>query len=148
MRHSSVGKLRYSLTDGLHTRTPYKLIVEVDPELARFYRGLIPAEFAVRKPKYPPHISLVRNITPPNLDAWGRHEGREIGFEYDGWIYNDETYWWLNILSEDCETIREELGLPKWGYPTLSPDNRHIFHCTIANMKPDPTNPLKENQNG
>ena len=50
-------------------------------------------------------------------------------------VYNDETYYWLNVFCKDLEEIREELGLTKSGDVSLSPDGRHKFHITIGNSK-------------
>ena len=114
---------------------PHKAWVLVDPELARFYRALIPPWIPTNQQRYPAHISFVRKITPANLDVWGKHEGRQVAFQYENVLYNDERYWWLNVVSPDIEAIRTELGMPPVGPTTWSPNNQHRFHCTVANTK-------------
>lgn len=124
----SAGKLQYS-------ENPYKLIVEVDSELADYYRSFIPGSVGLNKPMYAPHISVVRNEIPLNLFAWNKYKERIIFFKYEGEIYNDELYYWLNAYSEDLERIRFELGLPTTSEITRSPDGRHRFHITLGNLK-------------
>ena len=124
---TSQGKLRYSEN---------KLIVEVDKELSRFYFSMIPKYHKVRTQMYAPHISVVRKETPPQTVYWGMHEGEIIDFMYEPWIYNDETYWWLNTFSTRLEDIRFELGLPVSSPYTLPPSGFvKCFHCTLGNTK-------------
>lgn len=122
------GTLHYSLN-------PHRLIVEVDDELASYYRALIPRYYHAHKPMYRAHISLVRKAVPPNMEAWERHVGREVSFQYENVIYYDELYFWLNAYSLELESVRAELGLEPWGDVSLSPDFKHRFHITIANRK-------------
>lgn len=124
----SVGKLIYS-------ENPYKLIVEVGTGLADYYRSLIPKYININKPMYPPHISVVRNEIPIYLSSWNKYKDCSVVFEYEGEIYNDETYYWLNAYSKDLEEIRQQLGLSKTSEITRSPDGRHKFHITLGNLK-------------
>jgi hypothetical protein len=124
----SAGQLQYS-------DNPYKLIVEVDSELADYYRSFVPPVVGLNKPMYPAHISVVRNEIPLNLFAWNKYKDIFIFFEYEGEIYNDELYYWLNAYCEDLEKIRFELGLPETSEITRSPDGRHKFHITLGNLK-------------
>jgi len=48
-------------------RGDFKLIVEVDPGIAVFYRTLIPKSVSIQSPKYTPHITVIRKETPPHL---------------------------------------------------------------------------------
>jgi len=100
----STGTLRYY-------NDPIKLIVEVDPDISRFYYSLIPKYIHANKQMFAPHISVVRKEIPPNMTAWNKYGGHELDFEYDNYIYNDETYYWLNCYSKRLEEIRIELGL-------------------------------------
>ncbi len=125
---TSVGTLRY-------TDEPIKLILEVDPGIGHLYRRLIPAYLNVRQPMWPAHISIVRKRTPPNMEAWGRYEGKQVEFQYESYVYNDELYYWLNCYSEELEAIRVELGLKPYGDVSVSPCGSHRFHCTVGNLK-------------
>lgn len=125
---NSVGTLVYS-------QDPYKLIVDVDDEIGNYYRSLIPKYFKVKKPMYSSHISVVRNEVPPNLNMWGKYQGKEVSFEYEPFIYSDELYYWLNAYSSILEDIRVELGLSNISDITMSPDRKCKFHITIGNTK-------------
>ena len=126
----SVGKLRYS--------GEYRLVVEVDPELARYYRALIPSWLPANRPRWPAHITIVRpeKEVPIHLEYWGKYEGDSVPFLYDPEIKSGKIYYWLNIWCKRLEDIRTELGLPVRSEFTLPPEGFvKCFHCTIANMK-------------
>lgn len=127
---TSVGRLEYSAN-------PYKLIVKVDPEISRYYFYQITqvAHIDLNRQRYAPHISVVRKETPVNLEYWNKYKNLKIIFEYDHYVYNDKTYYWLNVFSEQLESIRKELGLTRVSAITRSPDGRHKFHMTIGNKK-------------
>ena len=130
--HKSQGILRYSIEPNVG----YKLIVEVDREISNYYRSLIPKYIDWLPQKYPPHISVVRHETPPNLEAWDKYDGEKIEFEYPGIIYSGTVYWWLNAFSERLEEIRVELGLPISSMYTRPPEGfDKVFHITLANRK-------------
>jgi len=113
-----------------------KLIVSVDPQLALFYRSLIPKYKNVAGQRYAPHISVVRNEVPPNMNLWGKYEGERILFLYDPIIQNDTLYYWLNVFSVRLEVIRVELGLPVTSPYTKPPDGfLKCFHTTLGNCK-------------
>lgn len=124
----STGKLHYS-------NDPYKLIVEVDQNISDYYRSFIPKYIQVNKQMFNAHISVVRKEVPMYLEYWEKYEGKSLDFEYENFIYNDETYYWLNAYSEELERIRLELGLSGLSEITRSPDRRHKFHITICNLK-------------
>jgi 2'-5' RNA ligase len=126
--YQSIGLLKYS-------NDPIKLIVQVDPDISNLYRSLIPKYFNVKRQMFAPHISVVRNIIPTNMNAWNKYNNKTVLFEYDSVIYNNDTYFWLNVKSKDLEKIRTELGMTPYGDVSLSPDSRHIFHITIGNIK-------------
>jgi len=131
----STGKLVYSDEPLSKPLTPYKLIVEVDPELANFYRNTIPKKFAVNRSKFPPHISVVRKEIPTNIKFWKKYDNKPIEFEYYDYVFNDETYFWLNAYSKELEDIRVELGLTAMSDLTKPPDGSYTFHITITNIK-------------
>ena len=127
MLFQSIGKLKYF-------DNPYKLIVEVDNEIARYYRSFIPKYLKVNKPMYPAHISTVRREIP-NLEFWGKYQGKDINFQYENIICNDEVYYWLGAFSKELQEIRTELGLPITSWITEPPDGLYNFHITIGNTK-------------
>lgn len=126
----SSGPLRYSNTNGL-----YKVIVEVDPEIAAYSRTLIPPAACLNKPKYAPHITVVRGETPPAMSWWGAFEGLSIPFEYSSVVRNDETYYWLPVVAPRLRLVRLMLGLTATHRLTRPPDGLADFHTTVGNTK-------------
>lgn len=129
----SYGPLRYSQEDGQH-----RLVVEVDPELARYYRSFIPKWIDNNKPRWPAHITVVRPFKESvlNVQAWGKYEGEIVHFHYQNYLHTGKVYYWLNIFCKRLEEIRVELGLPVSSPFTLPPEGfLKCFHCTVANLK-------------
>lgn len=128
----SVGTLKYEKIEGYG----FRLVLEIDPGIALFYRSLIPKWYKASSLRARPHITVVRKIAPKNLNLWGKYEGEKVEFWYDPDIKTDGvTYWWLNAYSKRLEEIALELGVcfrhkgkPPEGFDT-------IWHTTIANMK-------------
>ena len=146
--HESTGILRYfspvapGTPETQHTKGPtqfHKLIVEIDPNIAAFYRSLIPKWHDWNVPLYPSHISVVRKEEIPNLDLWGKHEGEEVKFLYSPIVQMGKVYFWLNVFCKRLEEIRVELGLPVSSPYTRPPEGfQKCFHTTIANNKTHP----------
>lgn len=127
--YKSSGILRYF-------DNPYKLWVEVDPELTAFYRSLVPKSVGLKPQRYIPHISVIRKEEIPYIEYWGKYEGEEIVFKYESKIYHGKYYYWLNVYCSRLEEIRAELGLPISSEITRPPDGWHwCFHTTIGNIK-------------
>lgn len=108
------------------------LFVVVDPEIARLYRSMIPKSIKLNKPRFHPHITVVRNevISLP-LDL----RNKQIDFDYSPIICHDNTYWWLNVVCDYLKQVRLELGLEETSPWTRPPDDSDFFHCTIGNTK-------------
>ncbi len=114
---------------------PLKVVLLIDRGIYDYYRSLIPRYKSPNPQRYPPHVSVVRNETP-RLDHFGRHEGLEVEFEYDGIVREGSVYFWLNVFSTRLEEIRVELGLPVSSEFTLPPEGfTKCFHTTIGNKK-------------
>ena len=115
----------------------WRLALEIDQQLADYYRSLIPKWFRSQRPRWSAHVTVVRpeKEVPVNKEFWNKYKGEIINFEYSPYIHEDDYYYWINVYSTKLEEIRRELGLhmktsfnPPVGY-TKS------FHCTIANKK-------------
>jgi hypothetical protein len=123
--HKSTGILRYG--------PDIRAIVEIDRNIGKYYRSLIPKYCFVRVPMYHPHITVVRlkKESPSNLVNWGKYEGELIEFEYSGIIKFDGKYYYLDAYSDRIGKIREELGLSfyRMGFDS--------YHITIGNAKVD-----------
>ena len=128
----SSGTLRYSYEDG------YKVIVEIDDDLARYYYSLIPKYYRIQRPRYKPHVTVVRvkQEMPTQLKYWGNYEGDTIVLRYSGDIRFDNDYYWFPVWSTELEKIRRELGLSDTSRILKPPTGfKKNFHCTIANTK-------------
>lgn len=115
-----------------------KVVAEIDQEIGKYYRNLIPKYYCVKSQAYSAHITIVRlnKETPKNLENWLKYEGKKISYYYSPIIQNDDKYFWLNAYSEEIGAIREELGLPKFRDDTLFGGvKRNEYHITIGNVK-------------
>ena len=131
----SVGVLKYNQSRSTGT---YWLVVEIDPEITRYYRALIPKSIRSNKQMYAPHITVVREAkeTPVNLEHWGKYQGEEVEFEYSHEVQFSENYVWLNVWCQRLEEIRLELGMPVDSPFTRPPDGyAKTFHTTLGNFK-------------
>ncbi len=124
------GKLHYDDTDG------FRITLTVGQDLADYYYSTIPKYLRSWKPRWPPHITVVRPEygMPPKLRYWGDYEGHEVEFIYDYHILEGNGYYWLNCWSKRLEEIQDELGLPKIiSKYTLRPSGfDKTFHITIG----------------
>ena len=127
---TSKGGIRYDSS----TSYPYRVIVEVNPEIARFARSLIPLYLPFNYPKYPPHISVVRKEIL-NLEAWKKlpFVDEEVEFSYSPEVQMDETYYWLRVFCPKLSELRVALGLSPCRF--MAPEGEAVFHITIANRK-------------
>jgi hypothetical protein len=129
--HESQGIIHYSVDPLIG----HKLYVEIDPGIARLAHALIPKGMRPNKPRYAPHISVIRKEAVPKLDIWGRYEGAPVTFWYGSRIHYDNVYFWLRVLSPTLMFVRRELGLPSLSKFARPPDNASCFHTTVANCK-------------
>jgi hypothetical protein len=129
----SQGALRYFKAED----SGYKLIVEVDPDITRYYRSLMPKWYPKTNPQmYAPHISVVRKEVPGNLEAWGKYEGQLVDFAYSNIVHYGTVYCWLNCFCKRLEEIRLELDLPVDSVYTRPPEGFvKCFHTTLGNRK-------------
>lgn len=129
---SSIGRIKYSKKPSI------RVVLDIDPELARFYRSLVPKHISHQKPKYKPHITIVRTgiETITKWDSWGLYDGAEIEFSYDPCVQIGRKYIFLDVYSNKLGEIREALGLPRFRIPHQSvKTTKQCYHVTIANFK-------------
>lgn len=113
-----------------------RLVLEVEPDLAAYYRALVTPHEPINRPKYPAHITVVRELEEKPTGPWGEHEGRFQSFYYSPEIQYALGYYWLNIYhTGDLQCIRESLGLPETSRWTRPPSGEDCFHVTIGNTK-------------
>lgn len=123
------GTIHYDDTDG------HRVILQVNQDLADYYRTLIPKYERVFKPRWLAHITVVRPEIdiPPKISYWGDYEGEPVEFLYDPYPLNGNGYFWLNAWSKRLEVIRSELGLVNSSKYALRPTGYDkTFHTTIG----------------
>lgn len=131
MIFKSFGTLRYSVGENF-----YKLIVEADEGISKYYRSLVPKSIYFRPQKYPAHISVVRREIPDLKESWGKYEGHTVEFSYENIVRFGQVYMWINCFSSQLENIRVELGLPVHDQFTIPPEGfKKCFHMTLGNFK-------------
>lgn len=118
----------------------WRLTVNVDQELTNYYRSLIPKWMDVQRPRWPAHITVVREglEIPVHKEFWNKYNNKTIDFLYEPKVFHGEVYYWLNIYCLELEDIRSELGLSRHSKYTEPPERfrfKYTFHCTIANKK-------------
>ena len=126
----STGVLRYS--------DDFRLALEVDQGISDFYRSLLPKSVERNKPRWPAHITVVRQEKekPVHTQYWRKYDNQSVDFYYSPIVHEGKVYYWLNAFCTDLEQIRAELGLPVVSQYTLPPEGfKKCFHITIANMK-------------
>lgn len=111
----SVGKLIYR---------EESLVLEVDSEIGRYYRSLLPKSWRFNKGRWSDHITVIRK--GEGKEYLG---GEEVEFLYSGEIKYDNEYVWLSCYCERLSQIRISVGLD------LCFDKIKGFHITIANFK-------------
>lgn len=125
----------FSSTGILHYGPGIRIILNIDQGVADYYRHLIPSYYEVHKQKYAAHITVVRSgrEKPTNMEAWGRHQGEEVAFQYSPEIQFEEPYWYLHVWSARIGEIRKELGLEEFRFNDGS--NKRCYHISIGNSK-------------
>lgn len=131
MDRLSTGILRYEVISDIG----HKVYLEIDPDITRLARALIPKYFNVKQQRFLPHITIVRKESICDMTIWGWSEGEEIPFEYDSYVHNDEEYFWLNVNCHEAKCIRRGLGLNLMSETSKPPDGSRCFHTTVGNTK-------------
>lgn len=122
----------------LHYEPDWKLVLNIDQNLADYYRSLIPKYKPNNRQRYPAHVTIVRQTKelPTNIQFWNKYQGQEVKFLYNPEIQEGQVYYWINVYCQQLEEIRTELGLPVHSQFTMPPEGfKKHFHCTIGNKK-------------
>lgn len=127
---SSKGKIIYNpVRNG--ACEPWSAIVEVDADLADYYRYHFLNQFKVSllKPNWKPHISLFKGEGEYNPEMqlfWKEMDGQEVEFVYTQEVFWNESFVWVNTYFPEFFTLREKMGLAHthldnetWGHITI-----------------------------
>jgi len=125
---TSYGIVHYDTKDG-----PW-VSVSVDQQLADYCFALIPKHHRVVKPRWKPHVTVLRpEDLPIHPENWEKHEGERVEFIYDPTVLCESGFWWFNLWCVTMEDIRRELGLSIISRITVPPPGySKCFHCTIG----------------
>lgn len=113
-------------------------VLNIDPQIAKFYRALLPKSYDIRPPKYPSHITIVRKFETPNenfKEKW--YDGYYFKFYYGGPVKYNGVYYYLDCQSPGITKLRKELGLPAYRF-----DDNRSYHITIGNTKKNDKEPI------
>lgn len=113
-----------------------RLVLNIDPDIVRYYYSLLPKYLNVQRQYHKPHITICRTgIEKPALDV-SNFDGLTASFLYSNIIDRDNRYFWLNCWSRELEEIRTVLGLTIASRITIPPlGHMKTFHITIGNIK-------------
>ncbi len=114
---------------------PWSAIVEIDQDLASYYRLLFNNYFnsCILKPNWKPHISLFRGqgeYRPEMEKYWKEMDGKEIKFVYTKEVFWNENFVWLNTYFPEFFELREKMGLKE-----THEDNESWGHITIGKFR-------------
>jgi len=134
----STGILSATYKDGL-----LRVCVDVDEGIAAYARSLVPKSARLSVPRYPPHISVIRepvcDLPTANGDMYAvarfGGDGREVEFEYDANVVPGGVYWWLRAWCQEMVWLRVAMGLSASSAYTRPPDGEECLHVTIGNLK-------------
>lgn len=130
-RIKAQGKLVYDPHRGSDFRKTGKtrtLIVQLSrDDLDLYYQWFVRRQFgegmALQRPMFGTHVTIVGGAERvPNMDAWKRHQGETVTFEYGPAVRNHWHFWSLPVYCEYFQELRAELGMKR------EPD----FHITIG----------------
>jgi hypothetical protein len=130
----SIGKIIYDpVRNGVSE--PWSAIVEVDQDLADYYRYHFLNHFKISllKPNWKPHISLFRGEAEyrPEMESfWKEMGGKEIVFCYTQEIFWNESFVWINTYFPEFFYLREKMGLKD-----THEDNETWGHITIGKFR-------------
>lgn len=126
----------YKITGKIEVR-PRSIVANVDNEIGRYYRSLVPRYYYIQPPKYHLHATVVRS---GEVELITKTFSGTIDIYYSPVIYYKEPYFWLNCWSEEIAKIREELGLRKFRFP-----DQTSYHITIGNIKNESSTKINRN---
>ena len=134
------GRLVYEAPRGADFKKTFKLrTLTVDlpyDDLSAYYRWFVMKRFALvlSPPMFGLHVTVVRgNEKIPNVDAWKKHQGEIVTFEYSPKPHVQYGFWTLPVRSPRMVQLRKELGLNE---VTAGPHSLHLTFGRVAPIQP------------
>ena len=113
-----------------------KVVAWLDNGLREYYYSMIPKASYPNRQMYAAHITVVRSqpkevVTEfvKNSHIWGKYQGEDVVFYYNGEIHFFPPYYYLDVWSDAIGCVRESLGLDRFR------KGHDRYHITIGNIK-------------
>lgn len=130
---TGTGKIIYDPhRPGLKKKTKWWAILEVDDDLARYYRYWIKQHYGIDlcNPSWRAHISIIRGEKPKDKleHLWRKYHNKTITFKYKHFArFNGDTrivtssppgsFWFVDVKSDILKNIRDEFEVPSnWDF--------------------------------
>ena len=132
MWYNGSGRLIYDpKRPGMKTRTEWWAVVNIDDEIARYYRWWVEqnsqvfglTKIKLYQPSWGAHISVIRGEKPQDdlMYLWKKYHGEWINFRYSGFVKQSGNstgsnrpnhYFFVEVDSPRLVEIRQELNRP------------------------------------
>lgn len=133
------GKIIYDpKRTGLKTRNEWWCVIEVDENIASYYRRLANTHFnpfkvhddPIIKQSWGAHISVIRGEKPKadKMHLWKKYHGQIVKFQYSVDVgitnnptaYSEDTFLYLRVKCDMLHTIRDEFGVRTSHHPHMT----------------------------
>jgi hypothetical protein len=120
MWYTSTGKIVYDPYRGsMKHKTAWWCVLEVDPEITRYYRWWIEREHHIHSlvvPAWDAHVSIIRGEEPREdlKHLWKKYHGQKVEFKYE---HNPSRakkseFWFVEVEAPFLIDIRKEFEKP------------------------------------
>jgi hypothetical protein len=99
-------------------------VLEIDPEITRYYRWWIKRQYHVKglyKPSWDAHVSIIRGEkpAPKHMKLWKKYHGQKVKIRYEhrphvgtGSAKEDRKFWMVMVDAPELLAIRSEMEKP------------------------------------
>lgn len=120
MWHTTTGKIIYDPYRGaMKRKTAWWCVLEVDPEITRYYRWWIERELHIHSlapPSWDAHVSVIRGEEPKDelKHLWKKYHKMELEIEYEHnpQVAKKEEFWFVEVKAPFLSNIRKEFDRP------------------------------------
>lgn len=126
MWFKTTGTIKYDPYRGtMKKRTKWWCIIEVDREIARYYRWWVMNRYWINlyQPSWDAHVSIIRGEEPPDhlKNLWKKYVGQKVEVWYNHDVKQvtkngKDHFWYVDAKCDLIKSIREEFNFPtNWG---------------------------------